>query len=241
MSIALRIIKGIFALLFSLLVIFIVGFFLWRIASSDTPKSMEALTPTESVRTVFAEQGESMYIFRQEQASITRGENNYGYFSITDNIIIPDANEVQLVLRYNNSTLRSTAEDFSLSEVPSRDADVYDVTLLVAIDLTPQNDDDNSGNGEESVKFVRCHGTLVASEQKNLYNFRKFVFNFSDCELDIAELIENNLLLAIYTDIYYSESIDYQGDTYGTLIIYDFKGKNLDVELDKKSISALEN
>ncbi len=246
MSIALRIIKGIFATLFSLLVIFIIGFFIWRITSSDTPKSMGAITPTESVLAAYEEYGESMTVIKQEQATITRTEKNYGYFSITDNIIIPDANEVQLIFRYNNSTLRSTAEDFSLPSVPSRDDEVYDVTLSVAIDLTPENKDDNLGNNTESVKFVRCHGTLVASEQQNIYNFRKLVFNFDDCELDISELMQNELLLAIYADIYYAESIDaesidYESEAYGTLCVYDYITQTTLVELDKKDIAALEN
>ncbi len=241
MSIALRIIKGIFSLLFALLVLFILGFFLWRIIASGTPKSMKPIVPTEQVRAVYAEDGEEMSMFRQDQRNITSSEGNYGYFSVTDYVIIPDADQVQMAFRYNNSTLRSTQEDFGLESAPSRDENTYDVTLVVAIDLTPEDDSDNFGNDEGSVRFVRCHGDLVASEQKNLYNFRRFVFDLSEEELDISQLMADKLLLAIYADVYYVGSIDYEQSAYGTLCLYDYKTPNIAVELDKKDIEALEN
>ncbi len=239
MSIALRIIKRIFVAFVSLLMIFVVGFFLWRIFSSENPKSMQALTPNERLVQAYGEHGEGLQIFRQEQRSITSNEKNYGYFAITDCKIIPDANQIQTVFRYNNSTLRSTAEDFSLPEVPLREANTYDVTLLLAIDLTPENAEDNLSNAPESIKFVRVHGEVVASEQKNLYNFRKIVFELDD--IDLKYLIEQGLLLAVYTDIYYSEAIDYSAEAYGTLCIYDFKTENIEVELDKKDVKAIED
>ncbi len=240
MSIALRIIKGIFALLFSLLVIFIVGFFIWRIATSNTPKSMENIYPTDKLCELYDSQGEDMRVFRQEQRTITSGEQNSGYFAITDYMIIPDANQIQIVFRYNNSTLRYTAEDYGLDSVPSREDDCYDVTLLASVDLTPENKDDNLGNDEESVRFVRCHGTLVGSEQKNLYNFRRYIFDFDSAELDLDSLLDDGLLLAIYADIYYTGDIDYAKQPYGSLCLYDYISPDIAVELDKKDFEALE-
>ena len=179
-------------------------------------------------------------MFRQEQRSITSGEENYGYFAITDCAIIPDAKQIQAVVRYNNSTLRYTAEDYGLDEVPSRDAEVYDVTLLLAIDLTPENQDDNLGNDENSVEFIRCHGEVVLAEQKNLYNFRRMVFELDDEDIDLKELLDSGLLLAIYADFYYNEAIDYEGIPYGSLCIYDFKSENIQVKLEKADIKAIE-
>ncbi len=240
MSIAFRIIKRIFALLFALLIIFIVGFLAWRILSSGNPESMEALVPNDALYALYERDGADMDIFRQEQRSITSGEKNYGYFAITDCSIIPDANQIQATLRYNNSTLRSTATDYSLSEAPARESDAYDVTLVFAIDLTPEDDSDNLGNDENSVKFVRCHGSSVLSEQKNLYNFRRFVFDADDCELDLRELINSKLLLAVYADIYYVGDINYENEPYGTLCLYDFKSANIPVEPSKRDLEALD-
>ncbi len=240
MSIALRIIKRIFAALIGLLVIFIVGFFLWRIFSSSNSQAMETLVPSKALCELYGREGENMYMFRQEQRSITSTEKNYGYFAITDCVFIPDANEVQTTLRYNNSTLRSTAEDYSLPSAPERESDTYEMTLLLAIDLTPDNDGDNMGNDENSVRFVRVSGNVVSKEQKNLYNFRRVVFDISNAELDLRELLDGGTLLAVYADIYYVGDIDYEKEPYGTLCLYDYESENIAVPLKKNDIAALE-
>ena len=239
MSIAFKILKRLLLSLFMLVILAVVVFLLWRINSSDTPKSMECIVPDQRLAELYDEGGE-LRMFKQNQRSITSTEKSYGYFAITDYVIIPDADQIQTTVRYNNSTLRHTAEDFSLSEIPSRDADVYDVTRLVAIDITPENKDDNFGNDPESVRFVRVHGKTVGSEQKNLYNFRKIVFDLSDEQIDLSALIEQELLLAIYADFYYVGALDYEADPYGTLCLYDFKTENVAIKLTRKDIEALE-
>ena len=240
MSIAFKIVKRIFVALIALLIGAVIGFLLWRILSSGNPSSMKALNANEKLYTSYSEHGKELYMFKQEQRSITSADENYGYFSITDYTIIPDANQIQTTIRYNNSTLRHTAEDFGLADVPARDSHVFDVTLLFAIDLTPENEDDNLGNDEESVKFVRCHGSVTLSEQKNLYNFRQMVFDLDSAEIDIKSLMESKLLLAIYADFYYVGSLDYESTPYGVLCLYDFKSKDIAVKLDKADIKALE-
>ncbi len=239
MSTVFKIVKRIFISLFFLLIIAIVGILLWRINSADDPKSMETLNVNEALYTSYSAHGKELYMFKQEQRTITSAENNYGYFAITNYTVIPDANQIQTTVRYNNSTLKYTAEDFELSEIPSRDEEVYDITLLFAIDLTPDNEEDNLGNDEDSVKFVRCHGTVTMAEQKNLYNFRQMVFDLDSAELDIEYLLESKLLLAIYADFYYNGALDYEKAPYGTLCLYDFKSENITVKLDKKDIEAL--
>ena len=241
MSIVFKLIKRIIVVLFSLLIIAVIAILLWRIVSSGDPKSMDALYADEALCEAYAEEGEELYMFRQEQRSITSAEKNYGYFAITEYAIIPDADRIQAIVRYNNSTLRHTAEDYGLDEVPSRDDEVYDVTLVFAIDLTPENADDNLGNDPESVQFIRCHGTVVLSEQKNLYNFRQMVFNTDSAGIDLSELLDSGLLLAIYADFYYIDAVDYDAEPYGVLCLYDFKSENITVELEKKDVEAIEN
>lgn len=240
MSIVFKFIKRIFIVLFSLIIITVVAILIWRITSSNDPKSMEALHANEELCAAYSEEGEDLYMFRQNQRTITSSDKNYGYFAITNYTIIPEADQIQVTVRYNNSTLRHTAEDFALDEVPSRDDEVYDVSLLFAIDLTPENKDDNLGNDESGVKFVRCHGKVVLSEQKNLYNFRQMVFQTDSEELDLSELLDSGLLLAIYADFYYVDAIDYDAEPYGVLCLYDFMSENIKVELDKKDIKALD-
>ena len=172
---------------------------------------------------------------------MTSAKNNYGYFTARNAVFLPSANQVQFTLRYNNGTIRSLSEDFSLSEIPDRDADLFDITLLLAIDLTPENTEDNLTNDPESVRFVRCQPAMTLKDQKNLYNYRKVVFDLESCGEDLEALLESNLLLAVYADVYYVESTDYEQTPYGTLCLYDYLGEKEPVKLtgnDKKALEA---
>ena len=70
--------------LFLLVVFSVIGILLWRIFSSGDPNSMKVITPNDSLAIAYEQKGEDLYLFRQEQRSITSGEKNYGYFSVTD-------------------------------------------------------------------------------------------------------------------------------------------------------------
>ena len=241
MSIVFKLIKNIIIAIFSLIIATIITFLLWRVFSSGDPKTMKVVDVNDRIAEAYAASGEDLYMFKQEQRSITSGNDNYGYFSITDYRIIPDANQIQTTVRYNNSTLRYTAEDYGLEEIPSREDDVYDVTVVVAVDLTPDIEDDNSGNDEDGVEFIRCHGKMVLSDTKNMYNYRKMVFQLDDADVDLSALMDEGLLLAIYADFYYVGDIDYDKTPYGTLCLYDFKSDNITVKLEKQDIKALED
>ena len=239
MSTVFKILKRVGIALVSLFIAAVIVLLAWRILAAGDPSSMNPLVPNDRLADAYAESGNSLYMYRQEQRSITSGETNYGYFSITEYAIIPDANQVQTVIRYNNSTLKYTAADLGLSEIPPREAENSDFTLLVAIDLTPENKDDNLGNDPESVKFVRCYGTIGASDQKNMYNFRRMVFQLDDAGIDIKELKESGLLLAMYVDFYYIGNVNYDEPPMATLCLYDYISEDITVKLDGKDKKAL--
>ncbi len=225
--------------LFFCVIFGVIAVLLWRIFSSDDPKSMKRLVPNDALAIAYEEEGDELYLFRQEQRSITSGEKNYGYFSVTDAVFIPSANQVQIVVRYNNSTLRSLAEDKGLPSVPDREEDLFDVTLSVATDLTPDNEEDNFGNDEGSVAFTRVHATSVTSDQKNLYNYRRFVFDLGTAGVTLSELLEEELLLAVYTDIYYKGDVNYDNSAYGTLCLYDYVTEIEPIRLSKDDKAVL--
>ena len=226
--------------LFFLLIFGMIGILLWRMFSSTDPDSMKVITPNDSLAIAYEQQGEDLYLFRQEQRSVTSGEKNYGYFSVTDAIFIPSANQIQIVVRYNNSTLRALCEDKGLSEVPAREEDLFDVTLSVAVDLTPENEEDNLGNKEGSVQFIRVHASSVSADQKNLYNYRRFVFDLGSADLSLSELLDGKLLLAVYTDIYYKGDLNYDEPSYGTLCLYDYITSIDPGRLTRKDRAAIE-
>ncbi len=236
-----RVIKGLFfAVIFSVIILL-----LWRIFSSGDPKSMKALAPNEALATAYEREGDGLYMFRQEQRSITSGKKNYGYFSVTKCVFIPEANQVQIVVRYNNSTLRALTADYGLEQIPPREAELFDVTLTVATDLTPENKEDNLWNKEdlgtgESVKMIRVHPTSVTGAQKQMYNYRRFVFDLDTAGLSLKTLTEEELMLAVFADVYYNGDIRYEENPYGSLCLYTHLDKTLTVPLERIDKKALD-
>ncbi|MBE6546139.1 MAG: hypothetical protein E7668_01700 [Ruminococcaceae bacterium] len=230
--------------LFFATVFSVIAFLLWRVFSSGDPKSMKTITPNEKLCAAYERAGGEPEMFRQEQNMITRGEKNAGYFAVTDCVFIPDANQVQVVVRYNNSTVRALAEDYSLEEIPSREAELFDISLTVATDLTPDTEEDNKGNDPESVAFTRVVPCSVSADTKNLYNYRRLVFDLDEAGLSLSDLLSEETLLAVYVDIYYQDDIRYEEPAYGTLCLYDYLTERESVELearDRKAIEAYQN
>ncbi len=221
-----------------LLVFGTIFFFLWRVFSSGNPKELERLTPNAPLRAAYqtaeAENRElSVFTQYQEYYITSDREKNYGYFAITDAKFIEDADQIQVLFRYNNSTIRHLVEDYGLAETPDRKEDLYDVTLTVAYDLTPEVLTDNDGNDPACVRFERFYPTSSEADQKNLYNFRKLTFD----GIDMSPA--NEPVLAVCVDIYYKGDIDYQKDAYGTLIIYDYASDRDPYELSRAEREAL--
>ena len=227
--------------LFTLLVAFVCGFLLWRMFSSSDPKSMKSLSVNDAIYEAYEENDGDMYIFRQEQNTTTRADHNAGYFSVTRAIFVPEANQIQLVLRYNNSTIKNLKADYGLEELPEKSDDLFDVSLFFAVDLTPENDEDNDVLSEEGTRTFRCSSKQVGVDEKTLYNYRKFVFDLDECGEDLAQLVESGHLLAVYADVYYVEDMELDEEAYGTLCLYDWVTERETVKLtaaDRKAIEA---
>ncbi len=226
-------------ILFYMLIFSVIFFLLWRVFSSGNPKTMEGVTLNDKVAAAYEQEGDDLYMFKQNLDMITRTETNYGYFAITDSVFIPAANQIQITFRYNNSTINSLVEDKELSETPSRDDELFDVTLLFAIDLTPENKDDTKDL--DTVKFVRVPASASTADKKNLYNFRRLIFDLDEAEISLEELLENDELLMVYADVYYVGDVNYDEKPYGSLCLYDRIAKTERVKLsgaEKKALRA---
>ncbi len=228
-----RIAGFIFKAICTLVIAAIVILLLWRIIDNNNdPKEMDTVIGNSLLSDAYAEAGNSLNTYYQEQSKFTRGENNYGYFAITQSLIIEDIDQIQFVFRYNNSTLKHTAEDYSLPSVPSRDEEVYDVTVTVMYDLTPENKDDNDGKTQDAVSFIRFFASDMIAAKKTLYNYRKFVFD----GIKIDERV-----IAVYADFYYVGDLDYDKKPYGSLLIYHEDEKNIDYKLTRNDKAAIES
>ena len=214
------------------LIIGVIALLAWRIIDRGIdPKPVKTIIANDKLCEAYANHGKDLEIYYQDQNEYTQEERNYGYFANGGTRIIPDAEQIQFVLRYNNSTLENTAKDKNLSAVPAREDEVYDVTLTIMYDLTPKNTEDNDGKTPDAVRYERIHQTGDSlAYQKTLYNYRKFVF-------DGVKIDES--VLAIYADVYYVGDKNYEETPYGTLLLYYYEDDKIAYTLTSADISAL--
>lgn len=216
--------------LFGLLIFAIAAILIWRMVFSDRiPRSIATIAVNEQTKAAYDLYGDDLILRYQEQASVTKADNNYGYFGIASCVFIPQANQVQIVFRYNNSTLKHLAVDYGLDEIPDRSEDFFDVTLVRTTDLTPDNPDDNNEEG----KFVeeRFFPTSSKKDTTRLYTFYRFVFDGVTVDDDT---------LGVFADVYYVEDLDYANPPYGTLCLFDWESEWLPYKLTGDDKRALE-
>ncbi len=224
-----RITGAIFKALMTLLVFAVIGVVVWRVfLSTKLPKEVRYLQENEILSQAYQETDGNLTFRRQEQSSVTRGANNSGYFSVVDCVFIPEANQVQIVFRYNNSTIRHLADDYGLESIPDKSEELFEVTLLRTTDLTP---DDTSDNGDPSTFGKdRIKPTASVRAETTLYTYYRYVFD----NVTIEDTTDG-----IYADVYYVGDIDYEKNAYGTLCLYAKGDEWLDYSLssgDKKAL-----
>ena len=140
----------------------------------------------------------------------TRTDENYGYFAVPRFVFIPEAKQVQVIFRYNNSTLKYTAEKYGLAAHPPRGEEIFDVSLVEICDLTPDNKADNM-DGSDTLGKTRVAPTSYTVTTTSLYTYFCYTFDGVEVESDTV---------AVFFDIYYKGDLDYSKPAYGTLRLY---------------------
>jgi hypothetical protein len=217
----------------TLIIVGIIGILAWRIIDrSIDPKIIKTITPNEKLCQAYEENGDLLTIYTQKQNEYTQEVKNNGCFANGGTVFIKEAEQVQFVLRYNNSTLKHTAKKYYLDTNPAREENLYDVTLVIMYDLTPDNYDDNDGETPEAVRYERIFASDFFSHQKTLYSYRKFTFDGVNID---------DSVLAVYADIYYVGDLNYEEDPYGTLLIYSYEDENKAVKMSAADRKAIED
>ena len=218
---------------------------LWRMFSSGDPSDMQVVAGNEILADAYAKAEErgtlaDFALYQPEHDDITdekatydENDNvidpgNYAYFGVTSSVVFPSAHQAQIVFRYNDSTLEHLAQDYSLTAVPEKGGEYYDVTLRVLTDLTPDDKTDNDKT--EFLGTTRIKATSAIPAEKTLYTYRRMVFD---------ALPEIDGIVAIYVDIYYVGDVNYDNEAYGTLCIWKENAKTKEYELTRKDIEAI--
>ncbi len=189
------------------LIIFAVNvIMLWRVLFSGDPSEIKPILVNEQTLSAYEKVGDELRLEVQMQRTITES----GRFSVTDCVFIPEAEQIQITVRYNNSTLRKLTEDFELEKMPNREEELFDVTLVKTVDLTPENPEDNTI--KSTLREERYYPSAEPkTAYKTLYSYRKFIFDNVSYEDAVG----------MFVDIYYVGDKDYTDTPYDALCIYD--------------------
>lgn len=185
---------GVIAAVFALLI--------GRIALQDHwPASMTSYRISDAYSTAAAD-GEAPAVYRQRLriSYDDRDNGKYARFMASNQYYCPELGELQVTLRYNNSTLDRVREDFSLSETPEAADELFDFTV---VDQTILNSDFDNEN--------RAHLVHIESERQFMYTYLKLTFRGIDFEKADWLRIE----------IYYSGDVDYEEEAYTRLVIWE--------------------
>ena len=200
-------------------------------STANDPKSVSTITPNDKLVSVY--QNGELNAYTQNLDQFTTEYNNYGYFAITSALVIPDAEQIQIVFRYNVSTLEELAKDYPdhFKSTPNGSEDLFDITLVKVIDLTPDNSEDNTN--EEKLRYERYFPTSSTKDSTSRHRYERFVFDGINCD-DALE---------VYVSIYYKGDLDYEKDDYGSVQIYTsdpekLRRKYILSSADKKAIDA---
>ena len=174
--------------------LFIYTFFIFRLCSTgEAPKSVSGIVWNETTRAAYEADPSGFQIFTQEPATFI---TNDGRFWVSDVVYLPQAKQLQLTIKYNDSTLKylrqALADDMEISvdEVILPD-EPFDYSLL-----------SNGG--------VRYQDYTSTAEKNQNYNYRRIVFE--------NVVIEENT--THYVDMYYIGAIDYTAIPYGSLLVW---------------------
>ncbi len=224
-------------LLYSLRLVsfFVIAILLWRIFSGEAPKNMQELLFTDATVQSLNNSPDNFDVYYyKHKDNLTRD----GKFAASHVYYIPSEKQVQVTVRYNNSTLKMLMEDYSLSAEPNFEPFVFTLT-------------DGMGNTYTEYKYI--------SVKKNMYNYRRLVFDGVDLNSLIVEEPafnateeEVNAFKEITKDKFLVLNIYYKDDVllsepYGKLPVFDYSyyREKLDiskyVKHTKKTTAGLTN
>lgn len=206
-----RIIGRVLTWTFRAVIAAIIALVLWRVLfSARVPGAAKVLLVNDKTYEAYEVQGENLSMFTQTRDQLTRLETDkgvYGLFWVTQTRFLPEADQVQLLVRYNNSTLRYIAEDFKLDAVPDRRDDIIGVTLVVTTDPTP---DDTKNGDSHSVRYTATASPEIF--ETSMYNYRKLIFDGID--------LNDPTLVDVTVHFHVTPYQDESDLPYGSLCIY---------------------
>lgn len=189
---------------------FVIAILLWRIFSGEAPKNMQQLLFTDSTAQSLNDNPSSFEVYHYQHKDNLTSD---GKFAASHIYYIPSEKQIQITVRYNNSTIKHLMQDYSLSEEPATEPFVFTLT-------------DGMGNTYTEYKYI--------SDTKNMYNYRRFVFDgvdfssliveepaFNATEDEVNEFKELTKDKYLVLNVYYKNDV-LLSEPYGQLPVFDY-------------------
>ena len=223
-SYALWILGHVLRALFALLIAFVCLFLGWRVFfSKRPPKELREISVNETLASAYAQHGELTVMEQPDQVRYTEGEDNYADYHVGNCVFLEEADQVQLLFFYNNSTLVDVSESLAIDPALPRGEEVFGVELLLLVDVSPEG---HVGDPVIEERVVRASHVEVGTT--SLYTFLRYTFDGVDMSDDVT---------VVYLDIYYEGA---ERSELGTIRLYHKESKAEYRALTKKEQAVLE-
>ena len=217
-----KIIRFIFKLIAMLIIVSTFVLLLGRMTLMRIPKAFTGVTATEGILATVEDGTFDAVLQEPLEPFNDDGNDDRGWYHISNVALSKSAHEVQLTVRYNSrSTINTLMEKYALSEHPLGEVFVYILS-------------DDKGNVYTDYLF--------SAKSRPLYEFRRVVFTGVDLT-DVETL---------YLDVYFGEDVSGDGLMNASFVVYDsayeseiteadaLKGRNVTFSKSPSYISQLE-
>lgn len=178
--------------LFVALIAFICLFLGWRMVFSKRPaKELRTISDNAVLSAAYESYGKISVMEQPDEVKYTEGEDNYADYHVGWCVFLEEANQVQLLFLYNNSTLRDVSETLKLDQALPRGEEVFGVELLMLIDVSPEGHEGDPIIEERVIRATSCE-----MGENRLYTFSRYTFD----GVDITDAVK-----VVYLDIYYED------------------------------------
>ena len=241
-----RVIKRVFKIILTLFIVAVNAILIWRVFfSTSIPSDIEALEPNAPIAAAYLQHGDALQVRYQNNFSTVYKEDEFGYFSNSEALFIPQANQVQVVIRFPKNAVETLAESQARKQGLDADAtarlveemkaqsetkplcDWFTFSLVKTTDLTPGNREDNLD--ESTLSFQRIFPTSIKQSSSTLYTYYRLTFDGVTIEELTAEEkqaraekreVNTNYTIGVFLDVHVAGD-DLSQPAYGTLCIYD--------------------
>jgi hypothetical protein len=167
------------------------GMFILRIMLAEYwPAAAKNIYENSVLDAAYSAEGLPPKAFSQDP--VTPYDNkDRAHFFFNHFVIIPDAKQIQLTLRYNNGTLEDIQSDMQLDTLPAGDDARFSYYLR-----------DENGN-------VYAHSSANYSHFM-IYNYRRVVF----------DNVDTSVTGMLYLDVYFGEADPNTDVPYGSMLVY---------------------